>query len=301
MKRIPVICLLLLSMMLSACSGFTLPDIGLDLLFPEKETNAPSVSTQPPVLQATEGTVQTTTAPTVAPTTIPTETPTQPTEPKKTKVEYQKVDPYPIPIVTPDKNIYDEPCGKIIGTFGNVAYYTIVEQAKDENGYTWGRLGSGEGWTLVYQQILPDMTMYLLSGAGGWMDVLNLKGNGKFSGDLHDSNAGTCDVCIYNGRFRITDIHSNYAVYMTVSELTLEHEPGKRWVDENGIEMIAINGFLEKGMKVILYTPDTPVSVLPKDMQGWSYGIPETGTLGKYGLYLPDRGAAYFNYLYGSD
>jgi hypothetical protein len=296
MKRIWIAWLLLLCLGLSACGNFELPELE-DL----EETAGIITDTRP----MADTTAPATAAPTtVAPTTLPaTEPPAKPTEPSKPGMQYKTVDPYPIPIANPDKPIYDMPGGKIVGTFGSIGYHTIVEEAKDAQNYTWGKLGGGQGGTLVYQQVLPELDMFFGSGVGAWGTVMHLDGNGKFSGNYHDSDMGdigdgypngTCYICDFNGRFRIDDIDGT-AVYLELTSLDIEVQPGKEWI-EDGILYVASGAYgLDGGDRFVLYTPQTPVSQLPEDMRYWSYSIPATGTLGCYALYCPDAGTAFFN------
>lgn len=262
---------------------------------------------------------------TEAPTEIPTEAPTEPateapveyTEPAEPTdvtipyapytdwrgIYYEIVEPYPIPIANPEKGIYDSPDGNYVGDFDNIAYYTIIEQAEDTDGYTWGKLSTGEGWTLVYHQILPDMTMTYSSGAGFWASTITIKGNGFFSGSYSDSNMGevgsgypngTVYTSTFDGKFNVTDI-GKYSVTLKLAKLTTNDTPGKSWIS-NGTKYIATDPFgLEDCKYFILYIPGTTDNMLPEEISDLSRGI-TNGVLTCYVLYNPATGAAFYSY-----
>ena len=312
MKQICIAGILLLCMTLNACC--CIPSIPLDRLGKNPEGMPPnqveSVSTE----VSTEATTEATTAPTEIPTEpttrptepeieLPTEPPLIPVETKPvTSVEYQQVKPYPLPVANPRKEIYDAPGGNYVKSFNTIGYYTIVEQAKDSNGTTWGRLSTGDGWTMVYKQILPDLGMYFASGVGGWGTELSLSGNGTFTGEYSDSDMGdtgydypngTCYVCNFKGRFKVTGIDT-YRITLELAALKTMKEMDSQWIT-GGVRYIASSAYgLDGGEEFILYTPRTPVSILPEDVYYWAGEVPESGTLNCYVLYCPEAGTAFF-------
>ena len=249
---------------------------------------------------------------TLPPTEPPTEAPTEPelTEPEVTATEYyapytdsrgiyyEIVEPYPSPSANPEKDIYDAPDGNYIGDFNTIGYYTIVEQAEDTNGYTWGKLSTGEGWTMVYQQILPNLDMTFCSGAGAWSTGITIKGTGFFSGNFHDSDMGdggynypygTVYTCDFDGKFNVVDI-GRHGVSLKLADLDSDYIPGNVWY-ENGIRYISSEPYgLEDCTQFILYIPGTPATQLPDDMKYWLHGAADSGTLSCYALYNPATG-----------
>ena len=266
---------------------------------PEKQPDIEeTVSSTEPVTEATE------------PPTEATEPPTEATESEVTATEYYApytdengiyyviVEPYPIPIANPQKDIYDAPAGNYIGDFNTIGYYTIVEQAEDPNGYTWGKLSTGEGWTMVYQQILPNLDMTFCSGAGAWSTGITIKGTGFFNGDFRDSDMGdggynypygTVYTCEFDGKFNVVDI-GRHGVSLKLADINTKQTPGKVWY-EGGVRYIASEPYgLEDCVQFILYIPGTPATQLPEEMKYWLHGAADSGTLNCYALYNPATG-----------
>ncbi len=209
-------------------------------------------------------------------------------------------EPYPIPIANPDKKIYDTIGGTETGTFGEIGYHTIVAQEEDENGYIWGKLEGDMGWTLVYQEILPELNMYFSIGVGAWANKLNIHGNGYFSGLYHDTDMGdtgdeypngTMYTCAYTGGFYVTDMEE-YQIHLRLSDLQYKNE-GTQWY-QDGIRYIASEPYgLEDSGSFILYTPGTPRDSLPEEIFNWIHGAADTGVLDTYVLYNPVSGNAF--------
>ena len=324
MKKYSIIVLLACSLLLTACGklnvsyekpkwidsiksfiGIDKPEDNLSLDIPEVQVTMPDIEL--PTEPLTEAPTEPLTEPTV-------EAPTEPTEPTFETIYYEPytdwrgisyeiVEPYPIPIANPDKEIYDSPDGRYVGTFGTYGYYTIVEQAKDTDGYTWGKLSTGEGWTLVYSQILPELTMTYSSGVGAWSTTLNIRGNGFFSGSYSDSNLGetgsgypngTVYVSDFDGKFNVTDI-GKYSIALKLSSVDTDDNPGKSWIS-NGTKYIATDPFgLENTGYFILYLPGTTDNMLPDAVAEAERGI-YNGVLSCYILYNPSTGAAFYSY-----
>lgn len=218
-------------------------------------------------------------------------------------VYYEIVEPYPIPIANPEKDIYDKPMGNYIGDFNTIGYYTIVEQAEDPNGYTWGKLSTGEGWTMVYQQILPQLNMTFSSGAGAWRTNITINGTGFFSGSYSDSDMGdvgynypngTVYVCDFDGKFNVVDI-GRHGISLKLADLNTDYTSGKVWYS-NGVRYIASYPYgLEDCTQFILYIPGTPATQLPDDLKSWIHGAANSGTLNCYALYNPAMGYAFIS------
>ena len=261
------------------------------------------------------------TEPTEPPTevTLPTEPPTEATEPEITEPEvtateyyepytdengiyYEIVEPYPIPIANPQKDIYDAPDGNYIGDFNTIGYYTIVEQAEDPNGYTWGRLSTGEGWTMVYQQILPQLDMLFCSGAGAWGTTLTINGTGFFSGNFHDTDMGdggydypygTVYICDFDGKFNVVDI-GRHGITLKLADL--DNNTSQSIWYEDGVRYIGSYPYgLEDCTQFVLYIPGTPASQLPDEMKYWLHGAADSGTLNCYALYNTATGDTFIS------
>ena len=117
-----------------------------------------------------------------------------------------------------------------------------------------------------------------LSGAGGWSTQLVLNTDGSFIGWFHDSEMGdigegysngTVYVCAFSGKFmEITKI-SDYAYMMTLSDVTMENQPGEEWIEDN-IRYVAYDPYgIEEGKEFVFYLPDTPISEVPEGFLAW--------------------------------
>lgn len=281
-------------MMLTSCrtiQRFTSHDDYPEASSDEMVTTIPSGSDS--AILSTTTTTTTTAATTTA--TVPTALPTD--------SSYKTVN-YTLPVANPNKEIYSTPNGNKIGTFGSVGYYSVIQEAKDSQGRTWGQLSSGGGWTLVYFDVLPELELWFGSGAGAWGTALTINGKGEFSGNYHDSEAGStgdtypngsCYICDFEGTFAITDI-DGYTVSLKLTNLTNLHANKKEYVKE-GIRYIPSAPYgLDGATEYTLYLPNTPVNALPEAVYQWSPpdGLQSSATLGCYALYCPETGYTFF-------
>ena len=315
MKKSAIFVLLALCMLLTACGRVNISYEPPKWFTAIKQLlGADTPDATQPIALSTEPATELPTEPATEPATEP---PTEPvTEPPVSHstfpyypytdvrgVVYEKVEPYPIPIANPAKKIYDSPDGTYTRDFGRIGYYTIIEQAEDPDGYTWGKLSTGEGWTLVYQEILPNLDMTFASGAGSWSNMISIGGTGFFSGYYHDSDIGFSNngpaysilyECEYDGKFNVTDI-SRYAITLKLADIDYNVTPGQTWFDNN-VKHISTDPYgLENCTYFTLYIPETPISSLPESLISWMHGT--TGsTLGCYALYNPTTGDAFFSY-----
>ncbi len=113
---------------------------------------APAKPTEP--VPTTEPTATTTAPPeatTLPPeTTLPMETTLPPTETARPVAEGS----YTVRLEDPELAIYDRPSflGEWTAWLGEAGIYTIVEEAADRDGNTWGRLKSGIGWVCLEEE-----------------------------------------------------------------------------------------------------------------------------------------------------
>lgn len=231
-----------------------------------------------------------------------TTTTTQPLPSAPAGVTYREVKPYSLPVANPNKSLFDAPGGDYIGSFGTIGYYTVVMEATDAEGYTWGMLSDDMGWTLVYKEILPKMEMYFSSGVGAWSSTLNMVGDGSFIGHYYDVDAGdvadeylggTIYVSDFEGAFHVADIGS-HSVSLNLTRLKTEKVPHTEWIEDDVRYIAGVAHGIDGGTKFTLYLPNTPVSILPEELYEWSYDIPDYGVLGCYVLYCPKTGNAFF-------
>lgn len=168
------------------------------------------------------------------------------------------------------------------------------------------------GTSLLPATEAPDTTVipsgatgiyYFCSGAGGWMTVITLLANGLFFGSFGDSDMGDDDAsypngthyfCDFSGRFGDWQSANSYSGTLTLTALT-PYEAEDHIQD--GIRYIASFPYgLADNVTYILYSPDTPMDVLPNECLSWLSGsmseIPKY-KLGCYVLYDPDSGFAF--------
>lgn len=118
---------------------------------------------------------------------------------------------------------------------------------------------------------------FTVAGAGAWATFIQLSEDGTFVGDYHDSDMGVSDAVLYpkgtqyfcNFRGRFTDVRQiePYAYSMRLVDLT---DSGEGDHISDGIRYIASYPYgLDGGDSFILYTPDTPLDVLPEAFLNW--------------------------------
>lgn len=289
MKRLCLLWLLLLCVPLTSCRAIqryrdeaTAPEASADGM----------VTTAPAESDAAANSATTTTA-TIADTAAPTALPTD--------SSYKTVN-YTLPVANPNKKLYDAPDGTYVGTFNSIGYYSVIREAKDSQGRTWGQLASGGGWTLVYFDVLPELEMWFGSGVGGWGTELSINGKGEFSGQYHDSDAGNVSdehpngsryICDFSGSFAITDI-GEYTVSLKMTALNIDTKKDMEWIEDGILYIPSSAHGLEGQTEFVLYTPDTPVDALPEDAYMWSPPEFDGSTIGCYALYGLDEGFTFF-------
>ena len=134
MKRL-ICTMLALCLLLCGCGG------------PAAGTTAPAGTTTP-----TETTIPVeTTAPMETTEPVETTVPAETTAPVETTAPTAAELPYILRIDDPDTEIYAGPSfvSGAVAMLNEVGAYTIVEEAEDVDGNTWGRLKSGLGWVCL--------------------------------------------------------------------------------------------------------------------------------------------------------
>ena len=152
---------------------------------------------------------------------------------------------------------------------------------------------------------IPEtLNMLFCSGVGAWGTTLTLHSDGTFAGSFSDSEMcdmgegyprGSCYVCAFDGAFQITGT-SAYAVTLTLKELNKVDYGADKWIEDQILYIASEAYGIEGGSTFLLYMPDTPVSKIPEEMRHWAYDVPETGTLGCYGLYCIETECAFFSF-----
>lgn len=145
----------------------------------------------------------------------------------------------------------------------------------------------------LYQKI-DGMQFVFSSGAGGWATCLEVRADGSFVGDYHDSEMGlsqegyeygTCYACDFKGKFD-TPVKVNDHTYSTkVIQLEMEKEAGtSEIIDQVKYEYTDPYG-INLGQEILIYLPSTPVSELSEDVKVWMRCEAGQQELEKYALY----------------
>lgn len=128
--------------------------------------------------------------------------------------------------------------------------------------------------------VLNGYEWSFLSGAGGWSTDMRIRADGSFAGEYHDSEMGETGEGYPDGSVYFCSFSGQMSVAEQINEKTwkihvdrLEKEPAQESV-EDGIRYVPADIYgLSEGDEMILYAPETPVSVLSEEMQLWAHVI----------------------------
>lgn len=133
------------------------------------------------------------------------------------------------------------------------------------------------------------------SGVGGWSTELQIKADGSFSGNFHDSDMGDSDegypngtvyFCSFTGQFSKLQKVNNYTYSVTVEELN--EVPAAEEI-EDGVRYIPSTPYGMCKGEFLIYLPGAPLDELPEEFVWWvkaPVGIKDDETmLPWYGLY----------------
>lgn len=123
------------------------------------------------------------------------------------------------------------------------------------------------------------------SGVGAWSTQLELKSDGTFTGEYHDTDAGArgdgYDATLYlskfSGRFKNPQKINSYTYSFKLDEIKYENEPDTEEIgdpyDSGGKVKVLIKYSSAYGLNgsdtVYAYTPLAPVSELPEAFMSW--------------------------------
>lgn len=118
------------------------------------------------------------------------------------------------------------------------------------------------------------------SGAGAWSTDLQIRPDGTFTGQFHDSEMGesaeaypdgTVYICEFSGRFSVVSREDTNSWKLRVDELRLDEETGKETI-EDGIRFVTTTSYgIEQGDELLLYQPGTPLEMLTEGMKFWAH------------------------------
>ena len=143
------------------------------------------------------------------------------------------------------------------------------------------------------------------SGAGGWSTRIQINKGGRFSGVFSDSEmgdsgpgypGGTVYICNFNGSFTEFSRINEYMYVMRLASLNYDRKPDSVWYAD-GKRYVSTEAYgIDGGNSFYLYLPNTPKSVLPDDVWGYSafYSGSNSQYLESYCLYNAAEGSAFF-------
>ncbi|MER1994773.1 MAG: hypothetical protein ABS897_12100 [Eubacteriales bacterium] len=127
-------------------------------------------------------------------------------------------------------------------------------------------------------ETLSGLAWCFSSGAGGWSTDMEIKADGSFTGEFHDSEMGDCAdeypdgtlyFCTFSGQLSLVEQVDENTWKIRVDRLEKEES---QEVIEDGIRYVPADVYgISEGDEMLLYRPGTPVSVLSEDMQMWAH------------------------------
>lgn len=143
---------------------------------------------------------------------------------------------------------------------------------------------------------IPE-TYTFSSGVGGWATILNVKEDGTFSGEYHDSDMGdtgsgypngTVQICTFSGKFFTPQQIDEYTYFTKLESIETEDEPGIEYF-EDGTRFITSDPYgFDNANGFLIYMPGTPIASLPEGFLSWSGIDANVRTVlpsGYYGIY----------------
>jgi len=145
---------------------------------------------------------------------------------------------------------------------------------------------------------LPDKFIFA-SGAGAWGTEVQIKPDGTFTGEYHDSNMGDTGTdypngtryeCLFSGKFTAVKKINDYEYSMRIEYLNMEGTLGAETISD-GVKVItsAPYGF-DNADEFLLYLPGRSTADLPVEFLDWvrmpmAWGADVPEVMPFYGLY----------------
>lgn len=134
------------------------------------------------------------------------------------------------------------------------------------------------------------------SGAGAWGTILQIKPDGSFIGNFHDSDMvdrndeypkGTIYYCDFTGVFGEVKKINDYTYSTKMIKIEYKNEPDTEEIKDGFFYKYSSAYGLDEANEIIIYTPDIPISELPEGFTNWTSRLipPDGDKLGYYGLY----------------
>ena len=133
------------------------------------------------------------------------------------------------------------------------------------------------------------------SGAGAWSTELWINEDGSFSGEYHDSEAGstgegyplgTVYLCQFSGSFSTPEKIDEYTYKTTIASISCEQENGKEEILDDMKFIYSTPYGLDNAKDIYIYVKGAPVNELPEVYLDWvNIAIEGSDTLPFYGIY----------------
>ena len=156
-------------------------------------------------------------------------------------------------------------------------------------------------------QVLPEC-FYFSSGAGAWGTELQIKEEGSFVGQYHDSEMGstgegypngTVYICNFEGKFSEVEKIDDCTYSMKLETIDAEGTVGESYC-EDGIRYVYAEPYgIAGGEEFMLYLPGCRIVDLPEGFVVGSHVLwsdPDAEILDCYGIYNVNGEAAFVGY-----
>ena len=177
------------------------------------------------------------------------------------------------------------------------------ESAEETTGDESGTTESGETDTAA---LFGSLSEQFSCFGFQWGTTLHIHSDGSFEADYHSLSKtkkgeeypnGTDEIASFEGTFTDVQKVDNNCYSMTVTALVVTSETGSEEI-EDGVRKVCVDytGKMSEGSEIMLFNPDTPVSLLPDGFLGGRKpaGIPDGKVLGGY-CFRVDGSTVYYS------
>ncbi len=179
------------------------------------------------------------------------------------------------------------------------------EPGEEEKTEETGNPGTDDSGLLPFTD---SMTFWFLSGAGAWDTQLELKPDGTFSGNYHDTNMGetgdgfengTMYLSVFEGRFKNITKVDDYTYRMELDYYTTEEPAHTEEIKDQVLYKYWDPYGIEGGYVFYFYLPGKPKSELDDAFLSWVWladpDLKNKSTWDFFGLYNEAMGEGFFN------
>ena len=134
-------------------------------------------------------------------------------------------------------------------------------------------------------ETLAGMEWSFCSGVGGWSTDLQIRADGSFTGQYHDSEMGDCAdeypdgtvyICAFCGRMSLLEQIDAKTWKIRVD--SLEKEAAEEMIDDS-IRYVPSEPYgISEGDIMLLYAPGTPVTSFTEEMLFWTHVMEQEDT-----------------------